>query len=324
MSDCLIGRRLLLGGAFATMTGGLMAQSDTYPSRPITLIVPFPPGGPTDASARLFAKVMAEHLAQPIVIDNRAGAGGTTGSSLAARAPADGYTLLWGGTSTLAAAPQLYKSLKYDARSFVPIGMALRSPLMLAGAPPLGARDLAELLSLAKRRSLTVGTAGIGSLGHLAMEYLCERAGLAYTHVPYRGGGPAVTDALSGQIDLVFDTASALAPHVLAGKLRSYAVTGDRPFQPLPEIPLMSALVPGYQAYAWFGPVAPAGVPPSVLGKLTAAMAMAAASPGVQRELALMGVEPGVTSAREFGEVIQRDATIWAGVIRRAGVSAED
>lgn len=324
MRERFVGRRLLLSGVLAATTGRLFAQSDAYPSRPITLIVPFPPGGPTDVSARLFAKVMTEHLGQPIVIDNRAGAGGTTGSSLAARAPADGYTLLWGGTSTLAAAPQLYKALKYDARSFVPVGMALRGPLMLAGAPQLGAKDLAELLSLAKRRSLTVGTAGIGSLGHLAMEYLRERAGLALTHVPYRGGGPAVTDALSGQIDLVFDTASLLAPHVRAGKLRAFAVTGDRPFQPLPEIPLMSTLVPGYQAYAWFGPVAPAGVPPSVLAKLTAAMGMAAASSSVQRELSLMGVEPGVTSAREFSEVIQRDTAIWAGVIRRAGVSAEE
>ena len=193
----------LVASAFAFTTPIARSQELSYPSKPISLIVPFPAGGATDASARLFAKSMSEFLGQPIVIDNRVGAGGTVGSAAVARATADGYTLLWGGTSTLAVAPNLYKSLSYDARSFVPIGMALRGPMMLAGSRSLDAQDLAQLIALGRQKTLTIATAGNGSLGHLAAEHLGELAGLRFTHVPYRGGNPAITDALGGQVDLV-------------------------------------------------------------------------------------------------------------------------
>lgn len=297
---------------------------DNFPAKPITVVVPFPAGGPTDVSARLFAKLMADVLGQPIIVDNRAGAAGTLGSAFVARAPADGYTLLWGGTSTLAVAPSLYTTLKYDARSFVPIGMALRGQLMLAGHPSLPTNDVSQLLALAKTRSLTVGSAGTGSLGHLATEYLRDAASVSFTHVPYRGGSPAMTDALGGQIDLVFDTASALAPHVRSGKLRAYAVTGNTPYQPLPRVPLMSSVVPSYQAYAWFGLVAPVGTPPEVLQRLRSAMDRAAATPEVKRELVSMGVEAGVATASEFAKVIAADSAKWAGIVRRADVKAEE
>jgi tripartite-type tricarboxylate transporter receptor subunit TctC len=315
-------RALLVAAALAACAPlAALAQSD-YPNRPITLVVPFPAGGPTDASARLYATVMGELLGQPIVIDNRAGAAGTVGSAAVARAPADGYTLLWGGTSTLAVAPGLYKNLKYDAQSFVPIGMALRGPLMIATHPGTGLASLQDLLKV-KGRKPTIGTAGNGSIGHLATELLVETAGVQLTHVPYRGGGPALTDALGGQIDLIFDNASQLYPHVKAGKLRALAVTGARPYAPGPEVPTVkSVLGKDYEAYSWFGLVAPKGTPEPVIRKLVAVMDKAAQSPQIRGELERQGLEPGVP-AREFGAVIAADYKKWSGIIARAHVQVE-
>jgi tripartite-type tricarboxylate transporter receptor subunit TctC len=325
-SGALARRRLLqavLAACAACAAPAVLAQAD-YPTRPITIVVPFPAGGPTDASARLYAKVMGQSLGQAIVIDNRAGAAGTVGSAFVARAPADGYTLLWGGTSTLAVAPGLYKNLKYEAQSFEPIGMALRGPLMIAASNASGITSVADLVQKAKTRNLTVGTAGSGSIGHLATELLAESAKITVTHVPYRGGGPALTDALGGQIDLIFDNASALYPHVKAGKLRAIAVAGAQPYAPAPEIPTLRAGLRGdYEAYSWFGLVAPQGTPEAVMKKLRVAFAAAVDAPEVRRELSDMGLEPGVADARAFGAVIAADYRKWSGIINRAGVTAD-
>jgi len=320
----LLRRRLLLGAAVLAAGTPLaaLAQKD-YPTRPVTIVVPFPAGGPTDASARLYAKVMGEVLGQPIVIDNRAGAAGTVGSAAVARAPADGYTLLWGGTSTLAVAPGLYKNLKYDAQSFVPIGMALRGPMMIAAFPGAGLSTLQDLEKAAKTRNLTLGTAGTGSVGHLATELLMETMDIKLTHVPYRGGGPAMTDVLGGQIQLILDNASQLYPYVKSGKLKALAVTGAQPYAPGPEVPVArNVLGKDYEAYSWFGLVAPKGTPEPVVEKLRAAMTKAANNPEVLRELQAQGLEPGV-AAREFGAVIAADYKKWSGIITRANVQVE-
>jgi tripartite-type tricarboxylate transporter receptor subunit TctC len=316
-------RQVLALAAAACAPLGARAQSD-YPGKPITLVVPFPAGGPTDASARLYAKVMGEALGQAIVIDNRAGAAGTVGSAYVARAAADGYTLLWGGTSTLAVAPGLYKNLKYDAASFVPVGMALRGPLMIAAHPGTGINSLQEMVRVARQRNFSIGTAGSGSIGHLATELLEEVAGIPLTHVPYRGGGPALNDALGGQVNLIFDNASALYPHVKAGKLRALAVTGARPYAPGPEIPTVKQVLgKDYEAYSWFGLVAPKDTPQPVLQKLGAAFTKAAQSAEVRRELAEQGLEPGLPTAREFDAAIHADMRKWSGIIARANVQAE-
>lgn len=316
-------RSLILATLAATSPFGASAQAD-YPSHPITLVVPFPAGGPTDASARLYARFMGETLGQPIVIENRAGAAGTVGSGSVARATPDGYTLLWGGTSTLAVAPGLYKNLRYEPQSFVPVGMALRGPLMIAAHPAAGVRTLQELVAAAKTQDFTVATAGAGSIGHLATELLGEVAGIPLTHVPFKGGGPALNDALGGQVRLIFDNASALYPHVRAGKLRALAVTGAQPYAPGPEVPTVkAALGKDYEAYSWFGLVAPRGTPGPVLQKLNAAMARAMKTPDVVRELAQQGLEPGIASPAEFGNVIAADHRKWSGIIARAKVQAE-
>jgi tripartite-type tricarboxylate transporter receptor subunit TctC len=295
-----------------------------YPAHPITIVVPFPAGGPTDASARVFGKALAESLGQPVVIDNRAGAAGTVGSAFVARAPADGYTLLWGGTSTLAVAPSLYKNLKYDASSFVPVGMALRGPMMIAASTRSGIGSLADIQQRAKQGPLTVGTAGAGSIGHLATELYARTVDIKLSHIPYRGGSPAITDAIGGQIDLVFDTAAALYPFVKAGKLRAVAVGGAHAYAPLPDTPtIQAATKSAYEAYSWFGLVAPQGTPAGVLDKLRTSMSKVARSDEIRQALSEQGVEPGVSDAAQFGKVIASDADKWAKVIQQAHVTAE-
>jgi tripartite-type tricarboxylate transporter receptor subunit TctC len=322
-ADGLLSRRRLLQASVAACAApAAFAQAD-YPSRPITIVVPFPAGGPTDASARLYAKAMGDRLGRPIVIENRAGAAGTVGSAAVARAAADGYTLLWGGTSTLAVAPGLYKNLKYDAASFVPIGMALRGPMMLAASTASGLQSLKDVIEQSKVRDLGVATGGQGAIGHLATELLNETARIRLTHVPYRGGGPALTDALGGQVPLIFDNASAMHMHVTSGKLRAIAVTGAQPYSLTPNVPTMRSLLGAdYEVYSWFGLVAPKDTPEPVAQKLIAAMTATAQSPDIRRELAGMGLEPGVP-AREFGAVIAADFKKWSGIIERAKVQAE-
>jgi tripartite-type tricarboxylate transporter receptor subunit TctC len=316
-------RAVLQAALLACAAPSVLAQSD-YPSRAVTIVVPFPAGGPTDASARIYAKALGQLLGQPVIVDNRAGAAGTVGSAFVARAAADGYTLLWGGTSTLAVAPGLYKNLKYDAQSFLPIGMALRGPQMLVASPGSGITSLADLVRKAKTQQFTIGTAGEGSIGHLAMELMSEQAGIKLTHVPYRGGGPALSDVLGGQIHLDLDNASLLYPHVKAGKLRALAVTGAQPYVPAPDVPTVRSILGGdYEAYSWFGLVAPKGTPEPVLQRLRAVFAQAAQSAEIRRELSDTGQEPGVPDARGFGEVIAVDHRKWSGVIARANVHVE-
>ena len=319
-----LNRRHFVQAALAACAPASAFAQSGYPAHPVTIVVPFPPGGPTDESARLYAKALGERLGQPIVVDNRGGAAGTVGSAYVARQPADGYTLLWGGTSTLAVAPGLYKNLSYDAASFVPIGMALRGPMMIAANPGANLQTLQDMVQQAKTRSLSIATAGLGSIGHLAVELFCETAKVRLVHVPYRGGGPALTDALGGQVQLILDNASELYPYINEGKLRGIAVTSAKPYALTPDVPTVRSLLGGnYEVYSWFGLVAPKGTPEPALQKLDAAMAQAVQSVDIQRELAKMGLEPGMPSAREFGAVIDADYKKWSGIITRANVHVE-
>src|SRR5690606_21236150 len=189
-----------------------------YPERPVTLVVPFPPGGPTDSSARLFGKVMADKLGQPVVIENRAGAGGSVGTAAVTRAKPDGYTLLWGGTSSIVVAPALYDNLQYDpVASFTPVGMAVRGPLLLVSRPELAATGLREVMAGSGQQELAVASAGHGSVGHLAGEMFKHATGTPMLHVAYRGGAPALTDVMGGQVDLRFVTVTLLYPQISAG-----------------------------------------------------------------------------------------------------------
>jgi tripartite-type tricarboxylate transporter receptor subunit TctC len=296
-----------------------------FPGKPITLVVPFPPGGPTDSSARLFGRVMSERLGQPVIIDNRAGAGGTVGTTAVTRAQPDGYTLLWGGTSSIVVAPALYSNLQYDPiKSFTPVGMAVRGPLILVGSSALPAKDLQELLAYSKTRSLTVASAGTGSIDHLAAELFKKTAGVNWLHVPYRGGAPAMTDVMGSQVDLLFDTVTLLYPQIAAGKLRAYATTGPQRYSKLPDVPTVAeALGKPFEASSWFGLLAPAGTPAPVADKLAQAMSAAAKDPAVIKQLEELGLEPVGGTPGQFAQTIKTDLAKWTEIVKLANVKAE-
>lgn len=301
------------------------AAAESFPAKPITLVVPFPPGGPTDTSARLFSSVMAKKLGQPVIVENRAGAGGSVGTAAVTRDKADGYTLLWGGTSSIVVAPALYTNLQYDpVESFTPIGMAVRGPLILVSRPELPAKDLRQLQTYANSHDLTVASAGTGSIGHLTAEMFKSESGAKMLHVPYRGGAPALTDVMGGQVDLLFDTVTLLTPQIRAGKLRAYAVTGSQRYSGLPDTPTVSEVIgKPFEAYSWFGLLAPAGTPAPAVQALTGALAAAAKDPEVIRQLSAQGLEPVGGTPQDFARTIRADLDKWTGVVRSAGVKPQ-
>jgi tripartite-type tricarboxylate transporter receptor subunit TctC len=314
---------VLCAGVLFTPAAPAAAQA--FPTKPITLVVPFPPGGPTDSSARLFGKVLGERLGQAVIVENRAGAGGTVGTAAVTRAQPDGYTLLWGGTSSMVVAPALYPQLQYDpVKSFAPIGMAVRGPLLLVSRTALPAANVDALLAYAKGHALTVASAGTGSIGHLAAELFKKVAGVNLLHVPYRGGAPALTDVMGGQVDLFFDTVTLLYPQIAAGKLRAYATTGARRYDKLPDVPTMTeALGKPYEAYSWFGLLAPAGTPADVVQKLTVALAAAAKDPDVIRQMEDLGLEPVGGTPAEYARAIATDLVKWTDIVKLANVKPE-
>ncbi|WP_232462401.1 Bug family tripartite tricarboxylate transporter substrate binding protein [Bordetella genomosp. 9] len=314
---------LLIG--LTALSGTMAAAASAYPAKPITLVVPFPPGGPTDSSARLFSKAMSEKLGQPVIVENRAGAGGSVGTAAVTRAQADGYTLLWGGTSSLVVAPALYTNLQYDPiKSFTPIGMAVRGPLILVGRPDYPPHTLSDLVGYAKNHRVTIASAGTGSIGHLAAELFNNTAGIHLLHVPYRGGAPAMTDVIGGQVDLLFDTVTLLYPQIAAGKLRAYATTGVQRYAKLPDVPTLSeALGQPYEAYSWFGLLAPAGTPPAVVDTLARALTAAAKDPDVIRQMQDLGLEPVGGTPQDYARTIQTDLAKWTGIVKTANVKPE-
>lgn len=320
--------RLLITLAATTalaLGGNAVAFAQSFPDKPITLVVPFPAGGPTDTSARLFSTVMTKALGQPVIVENRAGAGGSVGTAAVTRDKADGYTLLWGGTSSLVVSPALYTDLQYDPiKSFSPIGMAVRGPLILVSNPALPAQDLGQLQEVAKDRELTIASAGTGSIGHLTAELLKNQSGMPLLHIPYRGGAPALTDVMGGQVDLLFDTVTLLTPQIRSGKLRAFAVTGSERYRGLPDVPTVSEILgKPFEAYSWFGLLAPAGTPAPAVQALTDALAAAAKDPDVIQQLSAQGLEPVGGTPDDFAQIIRADLDKWTGVVQSAGVKPQ-
>lgn len=318
-----------IASAFAIACAALapvsVVQAAGFPEKPIRLVVPFPPGGPTDTSARLFSKTMAEQLGQPVIVENRAGAGGSVGTTSVTREQPDGYTLLWGGTSSIVVAPALYPKLDYaPIASFTPIGMAVRGPLILVSRPALPSTDLRTLLDLARRQPLTVASAGTGSVGHLTAELFDRSADVDILHIPYRGGAPALSDVLGGQVDLLFDTVTLLYPQIAAQKLRAYAVTGAQRYPQLPDVPTVAEVLgKPFEAYSWFGLMAPAHTPQPVIERLTKALAAAARDPEVKRQLADLGLEPVGDTPEQFAQSIRTDLAKWTQVVKQAGIKPD-
>jgi tripartite-type tricarboxylate transporter receptor subunit TctC len=323
-----IARSLVLAAALALAALPMRAPAQqNYPGRPITLVVPFPPGGSTTVVARIVADRMSDLLGQPIVVENRGGAGGTVGTRSVARSPGDGYTILLGYTGTLAIGPSLYPNAGFDPRKdFAPIGRIGIAPAVLVVHPSLPVHSVAELVAYAKAHpgELNYGSPGIGTVGHLAGEFLNSAAGVKITHVPYRGTGPAMTDLLGGHIQLVFSPVPSAYGHIVTGSLRALAVTSATRSSLLPDLPTIAeAGLPGYEAALRYGLVAPAGTAPAIIARLNKDLTATLALPEVRRELANDGAETLPSTPEEYAADIDREATSWSKVVNVLGLKGE-
>ena len=303
---------------------GLDAFAQTYPSRAIRLVLPFPPGGGFDAVGRPFAEKLSSLLGQPVVIENRPGAAGNVGADVVAAAPADGYTLLL-SNDFLAINPATLKSTRYDPiKDFAPITRVGTVPLALAVHPGLAAASLKEYLVQSKQKPITFGTPGVGSTPHLVGELLNLEAVWQVRHIPYKGSMPAITDTISGQIDSVLTTLSSLAPHIRAGRLRGIAVLSARRASVLPDLPTFSeAGVAAIDADLWYALFAPAGTPQPALRRLHEASVQALGQPDLVERLRTAGYEPGSSSPEALAALLKTDLEKWRRVVRDAKIQAE-
>jgi tripartite-type tricarboxylate transporter receptor subunit TctC len=301
------------------------AQPQTFPARPIRLIVPFPPGGPVDVMARLVTERLSRNLGF-IVVDNRPGAGGTIGSRIAAGAEPDGYTLLFGSSTTLASAPALYPNIGYKPlESFTPVGMIASVPFALAVTPKLPVTSVAELVAYARQHpgKLNYG-APTGALPHLTGEMFRVATAVDIVHVPYKGAASAITDLLAGRVDLTFEPISVLLPHIHAGELRALVVTGSARSLELPSVPTMiESGYAGFTSVSWTGIVAPAGTPPAVIDRINAAVNAGVALPDTQAQLARMGATPTIGTPAAFAAFMAAEALKWAAVVKAARIKIE-
>ncbi len=301
--------------------------AETYPAKPVRLVVPLAPGGQADIIGRTLGRELAEILKQPVVVENRGGIGGAVGAEFVARAPGDGYTLLLGGLNNLAISVSLVKELRYDpARDFVPIGGAAVVPYALAVNANLPVATIAELIAYARAHPgrLTYGSSGTGSVSSLAAEMFKSAADVDILHVPFRGSAPAVTALVSGQVDMMFADLSLLAPHAKAGTLRLLAAAGARRSPAAPDLATVAEQhIPGFAIEPWYGIVAPAGTPGEVVAKLSRALGLALQAPGVRQRFQQQGYEPFARTPAELGALILSDIEVHATLIKRLGIRGD-
>ncbi len=302
------------------------ALSQQYPVKPIRFIVTFPPGGTVDITARIVQLKLSENLGQPIVIDNRVGAGGAVGTEAAAKSEPDGYTFLF-TLSSHTINPLLYK-LRYDVeRDFVPVSLLVSVPQLIAAHPSAPARSLRELVAAAKERpgAYAYASPGIGTPGHIAAELLKLRTGINIVHVPYKGGGPAVADTIAGQVPFLFLTAPAALSFTRSGKLRALAVTTRKRTPTAPEIPTVAEELnlPDYEVDSWVAMFAPANTPAAIVARMQREVARVVHLPEVKQKLLEQGADPVGSSAEELERVVRNELKNWATVIRDAGIKAE-
>ncbi|ARP82964.1 LacI family transcriptional regulator [Bordetella genomosp. 8] len=319
--------RLWLATALCALSVSGLAHAD-YPDRPITMIVPFPPGGPTDAIARHVGQALGKELNTSIVIDNRGGAGGVLATNLAANAKPDGYTVFFATTGTMTINPALYKSsLKIDPlKAFTPVGTVASAANVLVvskEAPYNSLQDLIDAIR-ANPNVLTFASSGNGGIIHLTGEQFKNMGRFQISHIPYKGSAPAMTDLMSQRVTMMFDVISGSIPLIQGGKLKALAVTSDKRLPILPDVPTMAeAGMPGFETTSWFGLVAPQGTPESALSKLHDVLQHILASPGFKSQLQALGVEPMPGSRKDFDEQIQKDTSKWADLVRKSGATVD-
>jgi tripartite-type tricarboxylate transporter receptor subunit TctC len=313
--------------AAAAAVGVLSAQAQPYPSRPIQLIVGFPPGGGVDIVARQLAEKLGDELGQRVVVENKAGAAGNVAMEYVARAKPDGYTLLMGNLGMLSANPALYPKLSFDpARDFAPVARVVVNPLVAVVPASLPVHSVAELVALAKSRpgELNFGSGGNGNINHLAVELFQTQTATRMVHVPYKGSAPALADLIAGRVQLMIDGGNVVQPFVASGKVRAIAVTGEKRSSSLASVPTArEAGLADFVIYGWQGVLVPAGTPPAVIEKIDAAVARALADPALSGRLAAQGSEPAYLPAAEFGRYIAAEQKRWGDVVRKAGIRVD-
>ena len=319
---------LVVAAASALLAAPAHAQGpERFPDKPIRLVVTFPPGGSADAVVRMLVPRLNEKLGQPVVVDNRPGAGGNVGLTVVARSPADGYTLGVGAAGALAANSSLYAQMPFDPlKDLRPVGMLAAIPFVIVGHPSIGAKTQAELIALARAQpgKLSIGHGGNGTAMHLSAALFAQLADVKLVEVPYRGSGPAAVDTMAGQIPLaVVDLPSSLQ-QIRAGKLVAFAVTSPQRLPMLPEVPTVAeAGLPGYDATGWFGVVAPAGTPAPVVARLNDEIVAALQDPQIQGAMRNLGVEPAPGTPKAFEDYIRAETKKWAQVIKTANIKLD-
>jgi tripartite-type tricarboxylate transporter receptor subunit TctC len=302
------------------------AFAQSYPNRPIRFIVPFPPGGGNDIVGRIVAIKLGEGLGQQVVIDNRGGAGGTIGTDITAKAPADGYTMLVNNIS-LAVNHTLFKKLPYDTlRDLAPIALIGRQPNIVVVHPGVSARSMREFLELARAKpgEINYGSGGTGTASHLSTEMLKLMAKVDMVHVPYKGLGPALTDLMGGRVQLIISTMASALPQMKSGKLRPLAVTTAQRSSFFPEVPTLNeAGVKGYEFSTWYGLLVPAGTPKGIVDRLNAETRKAVLSPTVKEQFSAQGLEPAASTPQEFGAYLSREVEKWSKVVKASGATPE-
>src|SRR3954447_10627455 len=316
-----------LATALAMSAALTQAHAQNYPTRAITLVIPFAPGGSTSIVGRGIGDKMSELLGEKVVVDNRPGAGGTVGTKAVARSEPDGYTLVLGYTGTLAIGPSLYKNVGYDPRkNLAPIGLIGNAPNSLVVHPSFPAKTVAELIAYAKANpgKVNFGSAGAGTASHITGEYFARAAGITLVHIPYKGTGPALTDLLGGHIPMAVAPIPASHANVAAGKLRALAVTSTARSSLLPDVPTVAeAALPGFDASLYYGLAAPAGTPRPIIDKLNKALRDALASDEVKRQLDNDGTEITPGTPEDYGVFIDKDEKKWAQLVKASGVEPE-
>jgi tripartite-type tricarboxylate transporter receptor subunit TctC len=319
-------RNGLVTAALLAVACAVSAQA-VFPSRTVTMVVPFPPGGGTDTGARIVAQKLAQKWAQPVIIENKGGAAGIIGAESVSKAKPDGYTLLMGNIGTQAINPSLYKKMPYDPNvAFAAIALVAELPLAMMVNPAVPAKTAKEFIALARSEPgvLSYSSSGAGGAPHLAAEMFKESTGTFIVHVPYRGGGPAVADLLAGHVQLSFMTVLEASGQIRAGKLRALAVTSDQRVAALPDVPTLSeAAIPGFNSISWIGLLAPAGTPKDVIEKISADVRAVLVTYDVKQKLIELGAVPSGSTPAQFQALIDKDRERYAAVIKEKNISVD-
>lgn len=321
-------RKWALGAAAAVLccAAGVAAAQGAYPNKPVTLLVPWAPGGSTDILARVLSEHLTKSLGQPVIVDNKPGASGNIGSATVARAKPDGYTLLIGSMSTHAMNPALMSNMPFrGVEDFTPLGLLAYVTNTMVVHPSVPANNVRELIDYARANpgKLAYASAGPGSTNHLSAVLFEKMAKVEMLHVPYKGGAPAVVDTVAGQTQLLFSAGTQTLPHVKAGKLRLLAVTEGKRSPLMPDVPTVAETIPGYELAVWYGAFGPAGMPKDLVSRLNAEINKVMALPEVKQKMEAIGVETTTSTPQQFGQVLRRDADRYGKLIRELKITAE-